>query len=79
MNEPSENKLLSLLVEIQSDIRQIKSCFCARDLHHNMRLSWVRASHQLMRIIAEPAVVIGPLSGQSEHELAGEGDSIGRD
>jgi hypothetical protein len=25
MNEPSENKLLSLLVEIQSDIRQIKS------------------------------------------------------
>jgi hypothetical protein len=25
MNEPSKNKLLSLLVEIQSDIRQIKS------------------------------------------------------
>ena len=25
MNEPSENELLSLLVEIQSDIRQIKS------------------------------------------------------
>lgn len=46
MNEPSENKLLSLLVEIQSDIRQIKS-----DLQSLLTFLKERSQHPCRRLM----------------------------